>query len=96
MHSEGQGSRIFKSASASRETMQSGLSGLLTAREAAEILGVQEQWIWTLTARGLLTRTAKRGKWHLYRRSDVEALAAERRRQFERLKKFKSKRRVRA
>jgi predicted DNA-binding transcriptional regulator AlpA len=81
------------SASAAQKPRPS--SGLLTGREASEILGVAESTVWDMTAKGWLQRIGKRGPWHLYLRSDVEALAEKRRLQAERLKERKRKWRVR-
>ena len=96
MPSEALDTRTWKSSSASPETTPSASSGLLTGREAAEILRLAESTVWNMTAKGVLKRVAKRGHWHLYLRSDVEALAEERRQQFERLKERKRKWRVRS
>lgn len=94
MRSEGLALRTWLSASSSQETKQNGSSGLLTTREASEILGVSEAAIWDMAARGELHKVGKRCRWHLYRRSDVEALAAKRRQQHQRLAERKRKWRV--
>lgn len=81
------------SASAAQKPRPS--SGLLTTREASEILGVSEATVWDMTAKGCLHRVGKRGHWHLYLQSDVEALAERRRIERERLAERKRKWRVR-
>jgi len=76
---------------------QDNSSGLLTTKEAADLIGISEGYAQALGKRGILKRACRRKSYSfLYLRSDVEALAEKRRQQFERLKKLKSKRRVKA
>lgn len=95
MRSEGSVSRTWLSASSSQEPKQNGSSGLLTTREAAEVLNVSEAAIWDMKARGELHKVGTRRWWHLYQRSEVEALAEKRRLQREKLAERKRKWRVR-
>ncbi len=92
MHSKVEALTTSSSPSGSRVKMQNASSGLLTTREAADLIGVSEKWFQAMG----LPPSGKQGKWNLYRQSDVDLVIAERRLAFERLKRLKSKRRVRA
>lgn len=95
MHSEATGSTTLPSASSSQEPRRNASSGLLTTREVSEILNVSEAAVWDMRARGELHKVGTRRWWHLYQRSEVEALAERRRIERERLAERKRKWRVR-
>ena len=84
--------------SASRTPKQNQSSGLLTAEQAAQVIGVSKRHLLTLSLRGHLIPVGKAGKnglSFLFSQSDVEALKEERRQRWEEMRERKAKWRVR-
>lgn len=79
----------------STETKLATSCGLLTTRQAADLIGLSERRVQELGAQGNLQRAGKKGNLYLFRRADIEAAIATQKAQRARLAERKKKWRVR-